>query len=81
MPKLIRTGIVVADRAEKTITVRVERLVPHPLYKRRYHKSSRFSVHDEKNEGRVGDRVQIEECRPLSRTKRWRLLTVLERAS
>lgn len=81
MPKLIRTGIVVADRTDKTITVRVERLVQHPLYKRRYHKSSRFAVHDEKNEGRVGDRVRIEECRPLSRTKRWRLLAIVERAS
>ena len=70
----------VASGAEKTITVLVERLVEHRLYKRRYRKSTRFAVHDEKNEGRVGDRVQIEECRPLSRTKRFRLLTVVERA-
>ncbi len=81
MPKLIRTGTVVANRADKTITVRVERLVQHPLYKRRYRKSSQFAVHDERNEGRLGDRVRIEECRPLSRTKRWRLLEVLERAT
>lgn len=71
----------VASGAEKTITVLVERLVEHRLYKRRYRKSTRFAVHDEKNEGRVGDRVQIEECRPLSRTKRFRLLKVLERAT
>ncbi len=70
----------VASGAEKTITVLVERLVEHRLYKRRYRKSTRFAVHDEKNEGRVGDRVQIEECRPLSRTKRFRLLNVVERA-
>ena len=80
MPRLIRTGTVVADGAEKTITVMVERLVEHRLYKRRYRKSTRFSVHDEKNESRVGDRVQIEECRPLSRTKRFRLLKIVERA-
>jgi len=72
---------VVASGAEKTITVLVERLVEHRLYKRRYRKSTRFAVHDEKNEGRIGDRVQIEECRPLSRTKRFRLLKVVERAT
>ncbi|MCY3747548.1 MAG: 30S ribosomal protein S17 [Acidobacteria bacterium] len=81
MPRLIRTGTVVASGAEKTITVLVERLVEHRLYKRRYRKSTRFAVHDEKNEGQVGDRVQIEECRPLSRTKRFRLLKVVERAT
>ena len=81
MPRLIRTGTVVASGAEKTITVLVERLVEHRLYKRRYRKSTRFAVHDEKNEGRVGDRVQIEECRPLSRMKRFRLLKVVERAT
>lgn len=81
MPRLIRTGTVVASGAEKTITVLVERLVEHRLYKRRYRKSTRFAVHDEKNESRVGDRVQIEECRPLSRTKRFRLLKVVERAT
>lgn len=81
MPRLIRTGTVVASGAEKTITVLVERLVEHRLYKRRYRKSTRFAVHDEKNEGQVGDRVQIEECRPLSRTKRFRLLKIVERAT
>ena len=81
MPRLIRTGTVVASGAEKTITVLVERLVEHRLYKRRYRKSTRFAVHDEKNESRIGDRVQIEECRPLSRTKRFRLLRIVERAT
>ncbi len=81
MPKLIKTGTVVSDRPDKTITVRVERLVQHPLYKRRYKKSNRFAVHDEANEARLGDRVQIEECRPRSRTKRFRLLRIMERAS
>lgn len=71
----------VANRADKTITVLVERLVEHRLYKRRFRKSTRFAVHDEGNEGRVGDRVQIEECRPLSRTKRFRLLKIVERAT
>ena len=81
MPKLVRTGIVVANQAEKTIAVRVERLVQHRLYKRRYKKSTRVAVHDEGNEGRPGDRVQIEECRPRSRTKRFRLLKIVERAT
>ena len=81
MPRLIKTGTVVKSGAEKTITVLVERLVEHRLYKRRYRKSTRFAVHDEKNEGRIGDRVRIEECRPQSRTKRFRLLKILERAS
>ena len=81
MPRLNRTGTVVANGADKTITVLVERLVEHRLYKRRYRKSTRFAVHDETNEGRIGDRVQIEECRPLSRTKRFRLLRILERAT
>ena len=81
MPRLIKTGTVVKSGAEKTITVLVERLVEHRLYKRRYRKSTRFAVHDEKNEGRRGDRVQIEECRPQSRTKRFRLLKILERTS
>ena len=81
MPKLIKTGTVVGDRADKTITVLVERLVEHRLYRRRYKQSSRLAAHDEKNEGRVGDRVQIEECRPRSRTKRFRLLRILERTT
>ena len=80
MPKLIRVGTVVASKAPKTCTVRVDRFVQHPLYKRRFKKSSRFAVHDERNECRIGDRVRIEECRPLSRMKRWRLVTILERA-
>lgn len=81
MPKLIKTGTVVSDRMEKTITVRVDRLVRHRLYKRRFKQSARFAVHDENGEARMGDRVRIEECRPLSKTKRWRLLRILERAS
>lgn len=81
MPKLIKTGTVVSDGMTKTITVRVDRLVRHRLYKRTYRKSARFAVHDEGDQARVGDRVQIEECRPLSRRKRWRLLRIMERAS
>lgn len=81
MPKLIKTGTVISDKADRTITVLVERLVEHRLYKRRYKKSTRFAVHDEANAARTGDRVQIEECRPRSRTKRFRLLKILERAS
>ena len=73
----VREGVVVSDKMQKTIVVSVERLVPHKKYVR---VRRRFKVHDEGNECRVGDRVRIQETRPLSRDKRWRLLSVLERA-
>lgn len=67
-------GVVVSDRMQKTIVVKVERLVMHPKYKKRYHVSERYKVHDEKNEYHVGDVVTFCETRPLSREKRWRVL-------
>ena len=75
-----RVGLVVSDKAEKTVTVSVETLVRHPLYKKRIRRSKRFMVHDEQNEARTGDTVRIIETRPLSARKRWRLANVVSRA-
>ena len=75
-----KVGRVVSDKMDKTIVVSVERLARHPLYKRVIRLSTRFKAHDEANEARIGDTVLIEESRPLSRTKRWRLLEVTSRA-
>jgi small subunit ribosomal protein S17 len=75
-----KVGRVVSDKMDKTIIVSVERLTRHPLYKRVIRASSKFAAHDELNAARVGDTVRIEESRPLSRTKRWRLVEVISRA-
>ena len=75
-----RVGWVVSDKMEKTIVVRVERRVRHPMYDKVVTHSSRFYAHDEKKEAKTGDRVRIIETRPLSRLKRWRLVEILERA-
>jgi small subunit ribosomal protein S17 len=75
-----RIGDVVSDQMQKTIVVRVERRFRHPTFKKVVTRYKKFYAHDEKNEARVGDRVRIEETRPLSRTKSWRLAEVLERA-
>mgnify|MGYP001079086583 CR=1 FL=1 len=73
-------GVVVSDRMQKTIIVRVERREPHPLYKKPVRKFSKFAAHDERQEARVGDVVRIMETRPLSRTKRWRLVEIVQKA-
>jgi len=75
-----RVGLVVSDKAEKTVTVRVETLVRHPRYKKRIRRSKKFMVHDEGNEARSGDTVRIIETRPLSARKRWRLANIISRA-
>jgi small subunit ribosomal protein S17 len=75
-----KVGRVVSDKMDKTIVVSVERLTRHPLYKRVIRLTSKFKAHDEANEARVGDTVLIEESRPLSATKRWRLVSVIARA-
>lgn len=75
-----RIGSVVSDKMNKTIVVRVDRRVRHPIYEKVVTRSSRFYAHDEKNEAKTGDRVRIAETRPLSRLKRWRLVEVLEKA-
>lgn len=73
------SGLVVANTADKTIAVRVDRRVRHPLYGKIIGRSSKFQVHDENNEAQVGDTVSIQECRPVSKMKSWKLLTVDER--
>src|SRR5438034_4513829 len=75
-----KVGHVVSDRLDKTIVVSVERLARHPLYKRVIRLTTKFKAHDEENDARVGDTVLIEESRPLSATKRWRLIRVVQRA-
>ena len=75
-----KTGRVVSDKMDKTIVVSVERLTKHRLYKRVIRLSTKFKAHDETNDARVGDTVLIEESRPLSATKRWRLVRVVQRA-
>ena len=75
-----KVGRVVSDKMDKTIVVSVERLARHRLYKRVIRLSTKFKAHDETNDARIGDTVQIEESRPLSATKRWRLVSVVARA-
>ena len=75
-----RAGIVVSDRMQKTVVVSVERTVMHPRYKKILRRRTKVKAHDEKGQCRVGDRVLIVECRPLSRGKRWRVSKVLEKA-
>lgn len=76
----VRQGVVVSDRANKTITVRIDIARPHRMYKKIVRTSSTLHAHDEGNEAHTGDTVRVVESRPLSRTKRWRLVEVLERA-
>ncbi len=75
-----RVGKVVSDKMDKTVVVTLTRQVPHPLYKKYFKKTTKFVAHDEKNDAKTGDTVRIMETRPLSKTKRWRLVEVLERA-
>jgi small subunit ribosomal protein S17 len=71
MPKRILIGTVISDKTDKTVTVKVERKVKHPLYGKIIRRSKNYHAHDEKNEYSVGDVVRIEECRPMSKTKTW----------
>jgi len=75
-----RQGIVVSDKMEKTIVVQVMSVKPHPLYKKIVRRTGRLKAHDEQNEAHVGDQVLVRECRPLSKSKSWRLVQVLQRA-
>jgi small subunit ribosomal protein S17 len=74
-----KLGVVSSNKMDKTITVNVERKVKHPLYGKFVKKSTKFHAHDEKNECSIGDTVKIMESRPLSKTKRWRLVEVIEK--
>jgi small subunit ribosomal protein S17 len=75
------SGLVVSDKMDKTITVMIERRVKHPLYKKYIGRRTKVHAHDENNECGQGDTVMIEECRPLSKSKSWRLVKVLEKAT
>ena len=75
----VRTGVVVSDKGDKTVTVVVERRFAHPLYGKGVKRTKRYRAHDEKNEYHVGDAVRIVETRPLSKTKRWRVTGLAER--
>ena len=75
-----RVGIVVSDKMDKTISIKVERRIQHPIYGKFVKKSRKFMAHDEKNECQIGDRVRIMETRPLSARKRWRLVEIIEKA-
>ena len=76
----ILEGVVISDKMDKTITVLVERLTPHPLYDKIIKRRTKVKAHDPKNEARVGDVVRIIESRPFSKTKRWALVAILRRA-
>ncbi len=75
----IRIGVVSSNKMDKTVTVAVERKVKHPMYGKFLKKTTKFHAHDEKNECSIGDLVKIMETRPLSKTKRWRLVEVVEK--
>jgi small subunit ribosomal protein S17 len=76
----VRTGLVVSDGMEKTVMVRIDRQVKHPLYEKTVRRSSKLAAHDESNDAHVGDTVRVMETRPLSKSKRWRVVEVIERA-
>ncbi len=75
MPKRVLQGVVVSDKMDKTVVVRVERRVMHPVYKKLIRRSKKYAAHDETNRHKIGDVVRIEECRPISKTKRWAVVT------
>jgi small subunit ribosomal protein S17 len=76
----VRVGVVVSDGMDKTVVVRIDRQVRHPLYGKTVRRSSKLAAHDEQNDAHIGDTVRITETRPVSKTKRWRVLEVVERA-
>lgn len=75
MPRRVLRGVVVSDKTDKTVTVLVERRVIHPIYKKFIKRSKKYHAHDESNSCSIGDVVRIEECRPISKTKSWKVLS------
>ncbi len=75
-----RTGVVVSNKMDKSIVVKIERRVKHPIYKKYFKITKKLMAHDEKNESNVGDVVKIMEVRPLSKRKKWRLVEIIEKA-
>jgi small subunit ribosomal protein S17 len=78
--KLTKIGRVVSDKMDKTVVIAVDYLKPHPLYRKIIRKTNKFHAHDEENTCKVGDVVRIEESRPLSKSKRWRVVEIMQRA-
>ena len=76
----VRVGLVVSDKMQKTVVVKVDRRVPHPIYGKMVTRSTRLKAHDEENTCKVGDTVRIQETRPLSKDKRWRVVEIVDRA-
>ena len=76
----VRTGVVVSEKMDKTVLVRIDRTALHPVYEKTMRRSRKLAVHDEDNDAHVGDTVRVMETRPLSKTKRWRVVEVIERA-
>jgi small subunit ribosomal protein S17 len=76
----MRTGVVVSDKMDKTVLIRIDRQVRHRLYDKTVRRSSKLAAHDEQNEAHVGDTVRVMETRPLSKSKRWRVVEIVERA-
>jgi small subunit ribosomal protein S17 len=76
----VRTGVVVSDKMDKTVVVRIDRQVRHPLYGKIVRRSSKLAAHDEANDAHEGDTVRVMETRPISKSKRWRVVEVVERA-
>ncbi|MFH1189390.1 MAG: 30S ribosomal protein S17 [Candidatus Omnitrophota bacterium] len=75
-----RVGVVVSDKMDKTISVRVDWVTHHPVYRKIMRRATKFKAHDEKNSAKTGDTVRIQETRPMSRTKRWRLVEIIKKA-
>jgi small subunit ribosomal protein S17 len=75
MPRRVLQGVVVSDKMDKTVVVKVERRLMHPLYKKFIRRSKKYAAHDEANGAKVGDVVQIRECRPISKRKRWEVVS------
>jgi len=75
-----RTGLVISNKMDKTVTVAIERKVPHPIYKKYFKKTTKLLAHDDKGECNMGDKVKIMETRPLSARKRWRMIEIIEKA-
>ncbi len=80
MPSKVRTGIVVSNKMDKTVIVRVERMAEHPLYGKRIKRAKKYVAHDANNQCGMGDEVKIRETRPLSKTKRWELVEIMRKA-
>jgi small subunit ribosomal protein S17 len=78
MPKRILQGVVVSDKNDKTVVVRVERRFAHPLFQKTVRRSKKYKAHDENNAYKVGDTVSIEECAPISKDKRWTVVSTVQ---